>query len=210
MEIKFGPAVPRIKINGDYMAKILKNNEKNMAINNILPFYDLYTCSRLFGKEVVISLSKKLGGVTYSDLRYTTFDKKDFKLYFKKEKLLIGVVLKLLQGFHGIYVFDYGDKWIKNKRISPQLNQLLNRNKVSDDNIVLELTDEQEIVAFVKSIFRYNTFASFFVPSKRMVLTPTDHLDIFISSKDDFTKEVENIIKDENKSKILRLTKKEY
>ena len=137
------------------------------------------------------------------------FDKKEFQLYFRKEKLLIEIILELLRDFQEVYVFNYGNKWITNKKVAPSLNQILKDNRVFDgDNRVLKLTEEAEIVAFVKSIFRYNTFASFFNPEKCTVLTPTDHLDVFISSKDDYIKEVKDVIKNKNKSSIFYLTQK--
>ena len=192
------------------MVRILNNTEKDISIGNIKTFYNLSTCSQSSGNEIIIHLSKKLGKVIYSDLRYTTFDKKDFQLYFRKEKLLIGIMLELFREFREVYVFNYGDKWITNKKVAPSLNQILRDNKVFDGNhsSVLQLTEESEIVAFVKSIFRYNTFASFFNPEKCIVVTPTDHLDVFISAKDDYIKTVKNIIENKNGSKVFHFTQK--
>lgn len=191
------------------MVRILNNTEKDILVNNIRSFYDLFTCTQLCGNEIIINLSKKLGGITYSDLRYTKFDKKEFQLYFRKEKLLIEIIMELLRDFQEVYVFNYGDKWITNKKIAPSLNQILKDNRVFDgDNRVLKLTEEAEIVAFVKSILRYNTFASFFNPEKCTVLTPTDHLDVFISSKDDYFKDVKDVIKNKNESRLFYLTQK--
>ena len=87
------------------------------------------------------------------------------------------------------------------------MNQILKDNKVFDgDSRVLQLTEGSEIVAFVKSIFRYNTFVSFVNPEKGIVITPTGHLDIFIDSKDDYVNTVKEIIK--NKRMIFRFTQK--
>lgn len=191
------------------MVKNLNNTEKDILINNISSFYNLSTCSQLCGNEILINLSKRLGKVTYSDLRYTTFDKKEFQLYFRKEKFLIGIILELFSNFQEVYIFNHGDKWINNRKIAPSLNQILKDNKIFDgDSCVLKLTEEIEIVAFVKSILRYNTFASFFIPAKDIVVTPTDHLDIFIFSKDDYINIVKNIIENKNESKIFHLTQK--
>ena len=141
------------------MVRILNNTEKDILIGSIKTFYNLSTCSQSSGNEIIINLSKKLGKVIYSDLRYTTFDKKDFQLYFRKEKLLIGIMLERFREFQ-------------------------------------------------ESIFRYNTFASFFNPEKGIVVTPTDHLDVFISAKDDYIKTVKNIIENKNGSKVFHFTQK--
>lgn len=192
------------------MVRILNNTEEDVLISSIRDFYNLSTCSQLCGNEVIINLSKRLEKVTYSDLRYTTFDKKEFRLYFRKERLLIEIMLELFLGFQEVYVFNLGDRWITNRKIAPSLNQILRDNKILDGDSCILLTEEFEIVAFVKSIFRYNTFASFFDPRKGVLVTPTDHLDIFISSKDDYVKTVKNIIESKNGSKIFHLTHKKY
>lgn len=189
------------------MVNILNNTEKDILVNSISSFYDLSTCSQLCGNEIIINLSKKLGEVVYSDLRYTTFDKKEIQLYFRKEKLLIGIILELFLNFQEIYVYNYGDQWIKNKKTAPSLNQILKNNKVFDrDCCVLKLTEKAEIVAFAKSIFRYNTFVSFFNPTKDIVVTPTDHLDIFISSKDEHINAIKEIIENKNENKIFNFS----
>ncbi len=186
------------------MVRILNNTEKGKMVDAIGSFYDLSACSQLCGNEIIIGLSKSLGAITYSDLRYTTFDKKDFRLYHEKEKLITGVVIELLGFFRGIYVFNYGDKWIRNKKIAPSLNRILKENKIYDDkNCVLQITEEAEIAALVKSVLRYNTFASFFSPEKGIVLTPTDHLDIFIASKGDNSQTVKTVVENRNESGIL-------
>lgn len=189
------------------MVRVLNNIEEDSLIGSVGTFYSLSNCSRICGSEIIINFSEKFGKVTYSDLSYTTFDKKEIQLYSIKEKLLIEVILELLRKFQEIYVFNYGDKWITNKKIAPSLNKILKGNKVFDgDSRVLQLTEESEIVAFVKSIFRYNTFVSFVNPEKGIVITPTDHLDIFIDSKDDYVNTVKEIIK--NKRTIFRFTQK--
>ena len=189
------------------MVRVLNNIEEDSLIGSVGTFYSLSNCSRICGNEIIINFSKQFGKVIYSDLRYTTFDKKEIQLYSIKEKLLIEVILELLRKFQEIYVFNYGDKWITNKKIAPSLNKILKGNKVFDgDSRVLQLTEESEIVAFVKSIFRYNTFVSFVNPEKGIVITPTDHLDIFIDSKDDYVNTVKEIIK--NKRMIFRFTQK--
>ena len=189
------------------MVKILNNTEKDILINSISSFYDLSTCSQLCGNKIIINLSKKLGKVIYSDLRYTTFDKKEIRLYFRKETLLTGIILELLSNFQEIYVFNYGNQWMINKRKAPSLNQILKDNKVFDcESRVLKLTEEAEIVAFAKSIFRYNTFASFFNPGKGIVVTPTDHLDIFISLKNECVNVIKEIIENKNEKRIFHFS----
>ena len=186
------------------MVRILNNTKKGKMVDAIGSFYDLSACSQLCGNEIIIGLSKSLGAITYSDLRYTTFDKKDFRLYHEKEKLITGVVIELLGSFREIYVFNYGDKWIRNKKIAPSLNRILKENKISDDkNCVLQITEKAEIAALVKSVLRYNTFASFFSPEKGIVLTPTDHLDIFIASKGDNSQIVKTVVENRNEGGIL-------
>ena len=189
------------------MVRILNNTEEDALIGSIGTFYSLSDCSRICGNGIIINFSEKFGKVTYSDLRFTTFDKKEFQLYYRKEKLLIDVTLELLREFQEIYVFNYGDKWITDKKIAPSLNKILKDNKVFDgDSRVLQLTEESEVVAFVKSILRYNTFVSFFDSEKGIVITPTDHLDIFIDSKDDYVNTVREII--ENERTIFCFTQK--
>ena len=88
-------------------------------------------------------------------------------------------------------------------------DQDTNSNEVHTDNEELRkvpLPAHNDILGDKK--FKYNTFASFFNPEKSIVVTPTDHLDVFISAKDDYIKTVKNIIENKNGSKVFHFTQK--
>ena len=107
------------------MIEKLNMSEKASLIKK-MSFYDLFTCSIKNGKQFIIKFFKSAGDINYSDLRFTTFERKDFQNYYEKERRIIKLLTTLI-GYFGeeVFIVNYGDKWMRDKRISPKLNNIL-------------------------------------------------------------------------------------
>lgn len=172
---------------------ILKERTKFL---NEVSFYDLFSCSINYGKQYFIQFSENISDVVFSDLKYTTFEKNDFRNFYEKEEKLVKLLCSIIEYFgKEVFVVNYVNKWIKDKRISPTLNKLLKQYEVKDTDIILKLSEKKEWEQIAKSIIRYNTFAEFVTISKDIIITPTDHLDIFVSTKNDIDCELEQLLR---------------
>ncbi len=88
------------------------------------------------------------------------------------------------------------------------MNKQLKAYEVSDSDNVLSISTEEEIRLITKSILRYNTFAHFVIPSLNVVITPTDHLDIFILTKKESVIDTYEILNGLNNTNVIYCIKK--
>lgn len=161
-----------------------------------LSFYDFDNCSVRFGSELCLALNNNFGGIRYCDVQLYHYKKDIINKYYKCEKILLNILSGLFNYLNNaMYIINYSDKWIKNKRISPQMNKLLIKNSINDKNKIFYINSSLDALSVSKSIFRYNTFAAFASIQKEIIITPTDHLDVFISSKENLQESCPDIFR---------------
>jgi len=163
------------------MEKVSAKELKN--IENYLRFYDFEELSSKQSRQLIIKFNNKVSPVTYSDLQFNG-DKEEYE---NKEKILIEFLKKLFKQFGETHcvIRKYDEKWVVNKEILPKLTTALTRYSVSNTfngGILLE-KDEILVDSFISSVLRYNSFVQFIFKTDEIVVSPTDHLDIFIASK---------------------------
>lgn len=156
--------------------------ERKKVLNE-LSFYDFQSFSLSSGYEKVLKLSEGDNNIRYCDVSYNNYDNAIKNKYYKREKLLIKIFSKMIPVTCDTFLLNYSDNWIVNKRIAPQLSKLLNTYDIRNKSRMLKISMFSEAIAFLKSILRYNSFASFLFPAEGLVIFPTDHMDIFIFSK---------------------------
>lgn len=76
----------------------------------------------------------------------------------------------------------YQDEWVKNKRRSRKLHKSLKQAHIQIRKTpAIEIHKKSSVIPlFVESIVKYNTFAEFIFAEEKIVLSPTDHMDVFI------------------------------
>ena len=83
-----------------------------------------------------------------------------------------------------ILLRKYSSEWIKKKKISNELYQLLKRHKIKNKCDTLIVVNNLEIIRlFAQAILRYNSFVQFLFPTEIVIVSVTDHMDIFVSAK---------------------------
>lgn len=79
-------------------------------------------------------------------------------------------------------------KWIVNPRREKKLDFLLKKNGIRNrktEGMLLEIGTEWEVIRLlVKSVFQCNTNAIFLLPKSKIVLIPSDHMDMFVYCSD--------------------------
>ena len=76
----------------------------------------------------------------------------------------------------------YADTWVVDKKESSDLYLFLHKRKLDRKKFLYLQDNKQLFLLLSKSTLRYNTFCQFLFPENELVLTVTDHLDIFVST----------------------------
>lgn len=165
------------------MIEKISKDEKEQVIKN-LSFFDFKTYSLKSGKGIIIELDNNSDSVRYCDVQHSNYDKNVLKKYLKKERELVKIPKYFAELLNDeILIYKEREKWITNKRIAPKMNEMLKNAGVSENDCMLKISTADELKIFTKSILRYNTFASYIFPAKRVVVAPTDHMDVFVFSE---------------------------
>ena len=84
-----------------------------------------------------------------------------------------------------IIVAKYESNWIINKDKSLELTALFKSNRLRTNfSGAIRVSDMKIIKDFIYSNLKYNSFTHFILLENKIIITPTDHLDIFIASGD--------------------------
>ena len=77
----------------------------------------------------------------------------------------------------------YHGAWVVNPEVSPELHVQLSKSNMLQD-CEISLNNKEMFLLLAKSALRYNTFCQFLFVKSRLILTITDHLDMFVSTTD--------------------------
>lgn len=164
-----------------------------------LSFYDFEHFCSINNKDIKIEFSSHFKNLTYNDLNYG--DSRE--VYNKKEKLiceLINSIFKVVKDDYCV-ITKYNDCWIVNKKKSSKLYRMLKNSNVKIKETVALLVDKNalEIELFIKSVLKYNSFVQFLFSNDKIVMSVTDHMDIFISvCRNDFIQIIKDNINEFN------------
>lgn len=182
------------------MLKKLYNQEKNMLLNK-MSFYNFGSFNCIFGEEIIIELKKILGKARYCDVVYYRFNKSIRKEYNVREKALLNVLSSLFHYFkENIVIVKYDEQWLNNKKVSKKLNKLLFQDGIGQEIAAIQTEDIDFAKLIGKSILKGNTFAFFVLLEAKLIITPTDHMDIFIASPENIKALIRRILKESVKN----------
>lgn len=84
------------------------------------------------------------------------------------------------------YIVRYDDCWTANDSVMPDLHIALEHNNISNINKAIVGKKCSKLVSiFVKSCLRYNSFIQIVFPRSQVIISPSDHLDVFIAYHSD-------------------------
>jgi len=175
----------KIRINrqnrGSFIMKKVSKNDL-IAIEKELEYYDFEELSPEHQKQWLIRFKKSVNEVTYSDLQYGG----DEVEYNKKEEILLKLLYELFMMFKGKYciIKKYEERWVIDNKLSEKLYNVLKNQQITTrfaGGILVE-KDSEVIKLFAESVFKYNSFIQYIFSDEKIVVSPSDHLDIFIAS----------------------------
>lgn len=154
-------------------------------LRKTMQFYNFEENEIIKGKTWVITFADNIKIVTFSDLNFTDNHIIDKRIFQSQKRQLTHLIRKITQCFdEECIIFNYGNKWIQNKRLIPMLSSFFEENKISNyfqgglridkNSIMLEL--------LIRSAYQYNSFIDIVFPDNQFSLSPTDHMDIFLST----------------------------
>lgn len=149
-------------------------------LKSLVPFYDFDELNPVGGTRYVIKAPNKYSHIRYSGIELNYCSASD---YLEIEGGLLRFILSLIASIQEkeCTIIRYEPKWIVRKSESPKLSALLHKNGIDNGVQGITVSKNDTIIGeFVISALRYNSFIQFLFLGKRVVITPTDHLDVFI------------------------------
>lgn len=166
------------------MSDLIKISKKDMCtVRNHFSFYDFSEQSSIENSSIVVEFnSEKV--VTYSELHLGK-SKKTFLSQRDRIINLLNQFLQLKKEEYCILSKYNDDKWLMNKKKTCSLYRSLKKNRIKNKfggGIQLSCNDKL-LFSFLDSNLKYNSFFNILLPDSRIVITPTDHMDIFFDAE---------------------------
>ena len=159
------------------------NANELISIEESLSSYDFEALSPKQQKSLLVRFKSEVSPVTYSDLQFGGSEE-DYK---NKEKILLKFIKELYDvlGENYCIVRKYNEKWVVNKDLSPELVTIMTEYSVTNkfNGGILVEKEEALVDLFIQSVLKYNSFVQFIFQADEIIISPTDHLDVFVNSK---------------------------
>lgn len=162
---------------------MIKVNKRNLTIiEKELEFYDFKELSPKKQKQWLVRFKDSVDEITYSDLQFGGDENK----YKEKEKILLELLHELFMSFEDEYciIKNSEERWVMDTLLSDELKCILENNQILKGftSAIFVKKNHRIVKLFAESVFRYNSFVQFIFRDERIVISPSDHLDIFIAS----------------------------
>lgn len=182
MDEKFGRVDPKTKTSKTAFYPV--DNEEFESLISKLKFYDFDTLDVVDGVNLAVSF-KQSEIPRFCDVVEGFCHLSAYSEFENKLSSFITYAIDLIPE-EQCYIVRYGDSWVVNEAAMPDLHIALERNNVTDVYKAIVGEKYSEIVsAFVKSCLRYNSFIQIVFPQSQVVISPSDHLDVFIAYHSD-------------------------
>ncbi len=149
-------------------------------LKSSIPFYDFEHLAIRGGVTYVIKAPEKYAHIRYGDIALGNCTAAD---YHELEELLLNFFSVLLDTIdeRECTIVKYEPKWVVRASGSSKLFSALKKNGVNNDvhGITVDKHDPM-VKEFAASSFRYNSFVQVVFPGRGIIITPTDHMDLFI------------------------------
>lgn len=166
------------------MFDLIKISEKEMCtVKNNFSFYDFSEQDSIKNSSIAVEL-KAREIITYSDLCLGK-PKETFLSQRSRIINLLNQFLQLQKEEYCILSKYHDNKWLVNEKKTCELYRSLKKNKVKNrfkGGIKLSCKDKL-LFSFLDSNLKYNSFFNILLPNNKIIITPTDHMDIFFDAE---------------------------
>lgn len=176
-------------------------------IKKAFSFYDFDNYNSING-QILIKFNDNVKVTRFDDIQFGGLPEN----FIKQSNILKNVVVDLIDylSTETIIIAKYQSKWIMNSNKSPELAEMF-RTKGLRANFsgAISTNDKRILEYFTYSNFKYNSFTHFLIPNAKVIITPTDHLDLFIAASDieNTLNVVKKIIDKNDIDKIVSISK---
>lgn len=158
-------------------------------INDKFSFYDFNKLEPKYGNSRIIRIKHDQKFARFGD---ALNDPEKYKSYALLENELVGIVLMLAMTLDEPQCIfrRYGSKWLQNNEAFPHVEKWLIARGISNrrKSFWIETKDTCFRHWMVCAIRGYSPI-QLLLPQNRVILSPTDHMDIFIDAKETQVKE---------------------
>lgn len=171
----------------------INRNQLEKIINEI-SFYNFEELSTNDNSKIVVKFQNNIDSTTYSDLQF--YDGREIFDY--KKNILIEFINKILASIDEkeLIMRKYNEKWIINPEESKEVSDVLSSNAIKNNfnGGLLVHKNNKMVELFIESVLKYNSFIQLIFQKSKIIISPTDHMDIFFES--DNINELKRVIDD--------------
>jgi len=158
--------------------------------------------------QIVIKFNDNVGVTRFDDIQFGGLSEN----FISQSNLLKNIVLDLVDYLRAktIIIVKYQNNWIVNSNKSSELAEMFRtRGLRTNFSGALSVNDKRILEDFIYSNFKYNSFTHFLIPDDKVMITPTDHLDLFIAASDieNILNIVKKVINKNDSDKIISISK---
>lgn len=161
------------------------NQQEISRLKNELDFYNFKQFETNNKSKIVVKFNNDFDPITYSDM--VLYEEKKEVFENKKNILIkfIDAILKYIEN-DKCFLLKYNEKWVVTRSKSNELSYYLKDNHIrNNQNCGIEINkDDKLLTLFLDSVFKYNSFIQIIFKTPKIIITPTDHMDVFFDAPD--------------------------
>ncbi len=170
------------------MDRIEKINKSELEMTKLqFKYYDFKELESIGYSGLIIRFNKDRETTIYSDLHHYPEQEHIFNQKYGDYLRLIKHIFLTVEDKKCI-VYRYNEKWVVNRELS-SLYSILKNSQIRNNYAGGLKIDKNGRISemFLESIIKYNSFLEFLFVDSKMIVTPTDHMDVFLHTNNDET-----------------------
>ena len=164
-------------------------------LSKSMPFYEYNNCRTINGYTIHIKFNEDDEVVTYSDIKYG----KDKNIFEYQKQLLLKFSQRLFLAIPDPFVVvrKYSGNWYVNNLLSHELVDFLEKESIKNEDTACLIVPKKapQVKLFMESILKYNSFVDFSFVNHKVIITLTDHMDMFVSSHEKILPQVSELVR---------------
>ncbi len=156
------------------------NYADTKCLKRKIPFYNFNNLAIVGGTRYVIKTSAEYSCMRYRDIEFGNCTASD---YCRLECAFLRFLAVFFDSVpeEECTIIKYEPKWVVRQKDSPELCLRLHENGIDRSVHGITVSKCDAIVKeFVISSFRYNSFIQILFPHTKIIISPTDHMDLFL------------------------------
>ena len=149
-----------------------------------MSFYNFNDLNSNNNRKIVVKFQNKINSITYSDLQFN----EGVEIFEYKKNIIIEFIKKVLRVINeeNCILRKYNERWVVNQEESKELVSIIKSNGINNNfnGGLLVHKNDQLVKLFIESVLRYNSFIQIIFSKSQIIISPSDHMDIFFEGSD--------------------------